>query len=101
MARIARVVLAGYPHHVMRRGVRSMPIFFSNSLNEPEIVMNQEELPKRKLDPAKMQALRSLPLKIKQSLTREAADAFLYEDVWPDSLLEKLKGYFVDVDEGS
>lgn len=62
--------------------------------------MNQENVPKRKPDPAKMQALRSLPLEIKQSLTKEEADAFLYEDVWPDSLLEKLKGYLVKVDEG-
>ena len=30
MARIARVVLPGYPHHITQRGVRSMPIFFSN-----------------------------------------------------------------------
>ena len=62
--------------------------------------MTQEKLPKRKPDPLKMEALRSLPLEIKQSLTKEEADAFLYEDVWPDSLLEKLKGYLVKVDEG-
>jgi len=30
MARIARVVLPGYPHHITQRGVRSMPVFFSN-----------------------------------------------------------------------
>lgn len=51
---------------------------------------------KRKPDPVKMQALRSLPIEIKQQLTREEADAFLYEDVWPDSLREKLKNYLVD-----
>jgi putative transposase len=27
MARISRLVVPGYPHHVMQRGVRSMPIF--------------------------------------------------------------------------
>ena len=58
--------------------------------------MSQDESKKRKPDPAKMQALRSLPLEVKQSLTREEADAFLYDDVWPDSLLEKLKDYLVD-----
>jgi hypothetical protein len=58
--------------------------------------MSQKELPKRKPDPAKMQALRNLPLEIKQSLTKEEADAFLYEEAWPDSLLEKLKDYLVD-----
>jgi hypothetical protein len=58
--------------------------------------MEQNGSPKRKPDPAKMQALRSLPLDIKQSLTKEEADAFLYEETWPDSLLEKLKDYFAD-----
>jgi len=57
--------------------------------------MNQGESPKRKPDPGKMQALRSLPLEVKQSLTKEEADAFLYDEVWPDSLLEKLKDYLV------
>ncbi|UCD88088.1 MAG: hypothetical protein JSV01_10220 [Desulfobacterales bacterium] len=61
--------------------------------------MSQKELPKRKPDPAKMQALRNLPLEVKQSLTKEEADAFLYEETWPDSLLEKLKDYLVDRDE--
>ena len=58
--------------------------------------MEQNRSPKRKPDPARMQALRSLPLDIKQSLTKEEADAFLYEETWPDSLLEKLKDYFAD-----
>jgi hypothetical protein len=51
---------------------------------------------KRKPDPMKMQALRMLPLEIKQSLTKEEADAFLYSEVWPDSLKEKLKDYIID-----
>jgi hypothetical protein len=58
--------------------------------------MNEKNLQGRKPDPEKMQALRSLPVHIKQSLSREEADAFLYEDVWPNSLLEKLKEYLVD-----
>jgi hypothetical protein len=53
---------------------------------------------KRKPDPAKMQILRSLPLKIKQSLTKEEVDAFLYEEIWPDSLKDKLKDYIADGD---
>jgi hypothetical protein len=58
--------------------------------------MNQDESPKRKPDPERMEALRSLPIEVKQSLTKEEADAFLYDRVWPDSLLEKLKDYVVD-----
>lgn len=47
-----------------------------------------------------MQTLRSLPLEIKQSLTKEEADAFLYDEVWPDSLIRKLRDYLVDDAEG-
>jgi hypothetical protein len=36
-----------------------------------------------------------LPLKIKESLTKEEVNAILYEEVWPDSLREKLKDYIV------
>jgi hypothetical protein len=53
---------------------------------------------KKKIDPARMQVLRSLPVEIKQSLTKEEVDAFLHEDEWPDSLTEKLKDYLVDKD---
>jgi hypothetical protein len=51
---------------------------------------------KRKADPVKMQILRSLPVEIKQLLTKTEVDAFLHEEVWPDSLKEKLKDYIVD-----
>jgi hypothetical protein len=54
------------------------------------------DMEKRQPDPEKMKILRSLPLNIKQSLTKEEVDAFLYEEVWPDSLQEKLKDYLVD-----
>jgi hypothetical protein len=58
--------------------------------------MEQQPPSRRKPDPEKMQALRSLPIEIKQNLTREEADAFLYDETWPDSLLEKLKDYLVN-----
>ena len=51
---------------------------------------------KKKPDPAKMKVLRSLPVEIKQVLTKEEVDAFLYKEEWPDSLREKLKDYLVD-----
>ena len=58
--------------------------------------MEQKKPPKRKPDPTRMQALRNLPVEIKQTLTKEEADAFLYEEIWPDSLLEKLKDYLAE-----
>jgi len=51
---------------------------------------------KRKCDPVKMRALRMLPIEIKQSLTKEEGRAFLHNEVWPDSLKEKLKDYIID-----
>lgn len=51
---------------------------------------------KRKPDPLKMHVLRNLPLEIKQTLTKEEVDAFLYEEVWADSLREKLKDFIVE-----
>ncbi len=55
-----------------------------------------EDSTRRKPDPVRMQALRNLPLEVKQTLTKEEVDAFLYEDVWPDSLKEKLKDYILE-----
>jgi hypothetical protein len=52
----------------------------------------------RKPDPARMQVLRSLPIEVKQQLTKEEADAFLYDDVWPDSLYDKLKDFLAEED---
>jgi len=50
----------------------------------------------KKAKPERIQALRSLPLKIKESLTKEEVNAILFEEEWPDSLQEKLKNYLVD-----
>jgi hypothetical protein len=47
-------------------------------------------------DPERMLMLRRLPLKIKESLTKEEVDAFLYDEEWPPSLEEKLKDFLVD-----
>ena len=51
---------------------------------------------KRKADPARIQMLKILPREIKESLTMEETNAILYEDIWPDSLLEKLKDFLVE-----
>jgi hypothetical protein len=58
--------------------------------------MEKKPEKKRTPDPAKMEAIRSLPLSIKEKLTKQEVDAFLYEEVWPDSLYDKLKDYIVD-----
>lgn len=58
--------------------------------------MEKESSPKKKADPEKIQVLRMLPIEVKESLTPEEVNAILFEDVWPDSLQEKLKEYIVE-----
>ncbi len=59
-------------------------------------MMDENKSPKREPDPDRVVALRSLPKEISESFTKEELDAFLYEDVWPDSLQEKLNAYIVE-----
>ena len=54
------------------------------------------KLPNEKPDPQRVAALRSLPLEVKEQITGEEADAFMYNRELPDSLLEKLKGYLTE-----
>ena len=44
MARISRVVACGYPHHVTQRGVRSIPIFQTDSDRRAYLDFMAEEL---------------------------------------------------------
>ncbi len=50
---------------------------------------------KEKPDKERMAVLRSLPLEIKQQITGEEAQAFLYNEELPDTLMEKLKDYII------
>ena len=54
---------------------------------------------KEKPDPQRMAFLRALPTEIKQQITGEEAQAFLYNEELPDSFMEKLKDYLVFEDE--
>lgn len=56
---------------------------------------NPSQSPKRTPNPERMEILRSLPIEVKQQITGEEASAFLYDEVVPDSLLDKLKDYVV------
>jgi hypothetical protein len=52
-----------------------------------------------KPDPERVAVLRSLPLEVKQQITGEEAEAFMYNKELPESLLEKLKDYIVTSNE--
>ena len=48
---------------------------------------NNEPIPER------MEALREMPGEILRNLTKTEIRAFLFDEVWPDSLQDKLKEY--------
>lgn len=43
--------------------------------------------------PGRMEVLRDLPADIMRSLTKDEIQAFLFEEIWPVSLSEKLEQY--------
>ena len=55
--------------------------------------MSEKEKKIKDVDSKRLEALRSLPKEVLDTLTREEVKAFLYLDEWPDSLREKLKDY--------
>ncbi len=59
---------------------------------------NKFTLNKERIDQKRMTVLRSLPIEVKQSITGEEAQAFLYNNELPDTLLDKLKGY-LDIED--
>ena len=59
---------------------------------------NKAPIDKNKVDPERMAVLRRLPVEIKEQITGEEAQAFLYGEPLPETLAEKLKD-FIDADE--
>ena len=59
-------------------------------------MMNREESREQELIPERLEAMRDLPKSILKTLTKGEVKAFLYDDVWPESLREKLKDYAVN-----
>lgn len=54
---------------------------------------------KEKPDPERVAILRSLPQEIKEQISGDEAEAFMYKRDLPESLLTKLQGYLVDDDQ--
>ncbi|MEE9421068.1 MAG: hypothetical protein V3W43_16450 [Desulfatiglandaceae bacterium] len=59
-------------------------------------MMEEKTTPDREPDPDRLLALKSLPQEVMKRLTKEEVNAFLFEEVWPDSLQDKLMGYLVE-----
>ncbi len=51
---------------------------------------------KRKANPERVAFLRSLPLEVKQQITGDEAEAFMFEEEIPESLYGKIKNYIVE-----
>jgi hypothetical protein len=55
--------------------------------------MDEKKSAKNEPIPGRMEVLRELPAEIMKSLVKDEINAFLFEEIWPDSLREKLKEY--------
>ena len=55
--------------------------------------MEEKNTTNKKPLPGRMEVLRDLPADIMRSLTKEEIRAFLFEEVWPVTLSEKLGQY--------
>jgi hypothetical protein len=75
-----------------RYGWRNSPEGHGNGQNG-EDRMQTENQKKNEPIPQRMEALRELPGEVLRHLTKSEIKAFLFEEVWPDSLKEKLKDY--------
>ena len=54
---------------------------------------------KKRPDPAKVAFLRSLPANVKESITGEEAEQFMFGNEIPESLYHKIKEYLVESNE--
>jgi len=58
-----------------------------------EHTMDEKNNQKREPDPERVKVLRKFPEEIVEQLTKDEINAFLFEDLWPDSLRDKLKDF--------
>ena len=56
-------------------------------------MQDEKESKNKKPLPGRMEVLRDLPADIMRSLNKEEIQAFLFEEIWPVSLSEKLEQY--------
>ncbi|MBN1847040.1 MAG: hypothetical protein JW932_00495 [Deltaproteobacteria bacterium] len=58
--------------------------------------MNENKSNGKKPSPERLAVLRSLPKEILETLSQEEINAILHDEVWPNSLQDKLKDYMVE-----
>ncbi|SMC36299.1 hypothetical protein SAMN02746065_10199 [Desulfocicer vacuolatum DSM 3385] len=50
---------------------------------------------KKKADPQRRMALESLPPHLRDHMTPEEVELFLYAEVWPETLMEKMEEFII------
>ncbi|MFH1156760.1 MAG: hypothetical protein V1793_23405 [Pseudomonadota bacterium] len=55
----------------------------------------------RPVDPERKMALKRLPPHIREQMTPEEIELFLYGEEWPDALFQKLDEFIIKDDENS
>ena len=66
---------------------------FAKDVERGENMMKEKKNTKNEPIPGRMEVLRELPTDIMRRLSKDEVKAFLFEEIWPDSLREKLKEY--------
>ena len=66
---------------------------FAQDRERRESLMDEKKSAKNEPIPGRMEVLRELPADIMRRLSKDEVRAFLFEEVWPDSLREKLEEY--------
>ena len=61
--------------------------------------MKKHDHMKERPSPERLTALRRLPKEILKMLNQDEINAFLHDEVWPDSLRDKLKDYMVEEED--
>ena len=60
--------------------------------------MEEKKYPDKTPDTQRLEALKRLPTEILDIMTRAEIQAFLHDEIWPDSLREKLKDFMEDAE---
>lgn len=54
---------------------------------------------KRKADPQRRMAFESLPPHLRDQMTPEEEELFLYAEAWPDTLIKKMEAFIMPHDD--
>lgn len=62
---------------------------------------NKKADKEKKTDPQRRMAFESLPPHLRDQMTPEEVELFLYAEAWPDTLMKKMEAFIVPQDDKS